>query len=53
MKDYSTPTLKFTLFANDVSITASKPAEGGGETPEETLSQGAIKPSPENPFPQN
>jgi len=53
MKDYSTPTLKFTLFANDVSITASKPEVEGGETPEESIPQGVIKPSPENPFVEN
>lgn len=53
MKNYSTPTLKISLLANDESITASAPAVEGGDTPEESMSQGAIKPSPENPFPQN
>ncbi len=54
MKDYNTPTLKLTLFASDESIIASKPAgEGSGETPEESLPQSEIKPTPENPFPTN
>lgn len=51
MKDYTAPTLRLTLFADDENITASQPAtEASGETPEESLPKSEIKPTPINPF---
>jgi len=52
MKTYSAPTLNFSKFADDESIVASVPENTTptGDTPEDNLTPGVIKPSPENPF---